>query len=93
MTNDNEALEMVCHICGKLTTDQEFYTIPSGRPWTHFECMLKESRKLIASGAADDIAIALDRPDGITEIRTGRQLREQNIQLVLDAKREEEKRQ
>jgi hypothetical protein len=29
-------------------------------------------------------AIALDRPDGITEIRTGRELREQNIQLVLD---------
>jgi hypothetical protein len=56
MTNDNDELEMVCHICGKPTTDREFYTLPSGRRWAHADCMLEmlEEKRLAAARALAD---------------------------------------
>ena len=32
--------EMVCRVCGKPTTADEFVSLPIGRMWAHFECML-----------------------------------------------------
>ena len=73
MTDDTQ--ERICRYCGKPTTAVEFLTLSSGRVWAHPKCVLAEG-KAVASSRADDLHIEMDRPDGITEISTGKQLPE-----------------
>jgi hypothetical protein len=65
-----------CRRCGKPCDEKSFFTLPSGRVWMHMACMMAAGKEAIESGRADDVRIAIKWPDGVTEITSGKNLRD-----------------